>query len=181
LRSGGYRPRGCMRCGGRMHIHEYRERVLAGDAEVSTEIALFRCADRESCGAVTRVLPALLARRLWRSWRTVEAATSADRTEQADAGAREGVSERAVAERTRRRWRARLGACAAVLVLVLGAASDAVGWFGDVVRAVGLEGARAQFVAAVTHAAPLPQPPRGLRLGAVAALVHRLAPGVRLM
>src|SRR5258707_403193 len=61
---------------GPVHIHEYRDRLLLSDARVSTYVAIFQCADRGRCGAVTRVLPAFLARHLWRAWQTVEAAVA---------------------------------------------------------------------------------------------------------
>jgi hypothetical protein len=177
LGNGGYRPSACPRCGATMHIHEYRERVLAGASEVSTEIAIFRCADRERCGAVTRVLPGLIARMLWRAWPTVEetllVAEDAARAE-------EYCTPPTVPERTRRRWRARLAASAAALVVVLGTASASVPAFHGVVQRVGLDGTRAEFVAALADAVtPVPAPL--LRLATTAAVIHRLARGVRLM
>ena len=174
LGNGGYRPRGCLRCGGPMHIHEYRERLLLGDPRKSTSVAIFQCADRERCGAVTRVLPALLARRLWRAWPTVEGAI-------AEAGdAQDGIRTDPVPPTTVRRWRVRLAASAAALVVVLGTASSTVPDLHQVVRQVGLDGTRAEFVEAfVTRAAPAAS--RGRQLATTAMVVHRLAPGVRLM
>ncbi len=57
-----------------MHIHDYRPRLLWGHAAESTEIVRFRCSNRDECGAVVQVLPAFVARWLWRSWETVELA-----------------------------------------------------------------------------------------------------------
>lgn len=171
LGNGGYRPSACPRCGDVMHIHEYRERVLAGSPELSTEIVIFQCADRERCGAVTRVLPAFLARRLWRSWRAVEAATL---------GPEKAPPISPIPERTRRRWKARLAASAAVLVVVLGTAADTVPVFQEIIGRVGLDGTRAEFVTACEELGR-PAPSKGSRLATISAFVHRLAPGVRLM
>ena len=178
LGNGGYRPPGCRRCGRPMHIHEYRERLLLGDPRGSTGIAIFQCADRERCGAVTRVLPAFLARHLWRAWPTVEGAIAETRDtgDEAEAAARAGP----VPERTIRRWRTRLAASAAALVVVLGTAASTVPELHRVVQQVGLAGTRAELVEAlVTRAEPRPKP--GLRLATTAAVIHRLVPGVRLM
>lgn len=176
LGNGGYRPAGCPRCGKAMHIHEYRERVLVAHAAVSTEVALFRCSDRGRCGAVTRVLPAFLARHLWRAWPTVEDAVAGPEKD-------EELAERvpmSVPERTRRRWRARLVASAAVLVVALGTASATVAALHAVVQRVGLDGTRAELVA-VLASAGTSEPMPGLRLATAATVVHRLVPGVRLM
>ena len=179
LGSGGYRPPGCLRCGGPVHIHEYRERLLLGDSRVSTDIVIFQCADREGCRAVTRVLPAFLARRLWRAWPTVEAAV-ADPGADDDSDAGEAARAGPVPERTVRRWRTRLAASAAALVVVLGTAASTVPELHRVVQQVGLGGTRAELVDVfVTEAAPSTMP--GLRFATTAAVIHRLVPGVRLM
>jgi hypothetical protein len=163
-----------------MHIHEYRERVLAGAPEVSTEIAIFRCADRERCGAVTRVLPGFVARFLWRAWPAVEQTLLVEPAADDDEDQDEDQRPPAVPPRTRRRWRARLESSAAALVVALGSASSTVPALHRVVQQVGLDGTRAEFVEAfVTKAAPDTRP--GLRLATTAAVVHRLVPGVRLM
>lgn len=181
VRNGGYRPQGCLRCGGPMHIHEYRERLLLGDPRVSTDIAIFQCADRDACGAVTRVLPAFLARRLWRTWPTVEAAVAAPRAGADDvSGADKQDRPSAVPERTIRRWRTRLAASAAALVLVLGTATSTVSALHQVVQRVGLDGTRAQFVDVFVDVI-VPEARSGARLETTASVIHRLAPGVRLM
>jgi hypothetical protein len=180
LGNGGYRPAGCLRCGGLMHIHEYRERLLLGDARASTSVAIFQCADRERCGAVTRVLPAFLARHLWRAWPTVEGAVAEAGSSPEAHDARDAIQADSVPPTTVRRWRARLVASAAALVVVLGTASSTVPELHQVVRHVGLDGTRAEFVEAlVTRAMPEARPE--LRLATTAMVVHRLAPGVRLM
>jgi len=171
--NGGYRPAGCRRCGGPMHIHEYRERLLLGDPRTSTEIVIFQCA-RDGCGTLTRVLPAFLARHLWRAWPTVEQAVGRPDEEPPE------IEIEAIPARTVRRWRTRLLASAATLIVVLGTAADSVAALRAVVQTVGLDGTRAELVA--TYAKTVsPAPKTGLRLATVAAVVHRLVRGVRLM
>jgi len=180
LGNGGYRPAGCLRCGGPMHIHEYRERLLLGDPRASTYVAIFQCADRERCGAVTRVLPAFLARHLWRAWPTVEGAVAGSGSIPETREMGDGIRAGPVPARTVGRWRARLAASAAALVVVLGTASSTVPALHQVVQQVGLDGTRAEFVRAfVSRATPGARP--ALRLATTAAGVHRLMPGVRLM
>src|SRR4051812_30127921 len=99
LRTGGLRPAVCRRCGGPMHIHDYRSRALVGHAAQSITIGRFRCADRASCGAVVQVLPVFVARGLWRAWETVETVAF----ESGVGDTEPNVVE--VPERTQRRWR----------------------------------------------------------------------------
>jgi hypothetical protein len=176
LGNGGYRPPSCLRCGGSMHVHEYRERLMLADPRTATEVAIFRCADRERCGAVVRVVPAFLARHLWQAWPTVEKAV----TETRDAADEPGPGARGepVPGRTVRRWRARLAASAAALVVVLGTASNAVPALARVIATVGLDGTRLEFVEAMSsRAAKETRRP----LATTAMVVHRLVPGIRLM
>lgn len=168
LASGGYRPDGCPRCGGYLHIHDYRIRTLLADPACSVQVVRFLCAE---CGATWQVLPAFVARCLWRSWWVVEAAI-----EQPDAEPEAAVAEPVVPPRTRRRWLDRLRSSAALLVVTLATAEQPA--LTELVGAVGLEGTRAELVREyTTHR----HPPHGQRLAQVAALAHRLAPGVRLM
>jgi hypothetical protein len=70
----GYRPDLCLRCGGDVvHAHDYAERRPRGAPDVAAEIRIRRyiCANKE-CQATWRILPAFLARHLWRVWPTVE-------------------------------------------------------------------------------------------------------------
>lgn len=77
---------------------------------------------------------------------------------------------------TVRRWRARLAMSAALLCQVL--AQSGTPALEHLAKTVGLGGPRAALVAAyVTHHSPA----RGQSLSELAALAHRLAPGVRLM
>jgi len=178
LGNGGYRPPGCRRCGRPMHIHEYRGRLLLGDPGVSTDIAIFQCADREGCRAVTRVLPAFLARHLWRAWPTVEGAVAGTRDtgDEAEVVARAGP----LPERTVRRWRARLASSAVALVVVLGTAASTVPELHRIVQQVGFAGTRGEFVD-VFMATVSPPPGPGVPFATPAAVIHRLVPGVRLM
>ena len=78
--------------------------------------------------------------------------------------------------RTRRRWRARLAASARVLVVLLAVSGGAV--LEGLATRVGLDATRGDLV--VVHA-KLAGLALGERLSALAALVHRLERGIRLM
>ena len=159
----GYRPARCPRCGSRVHVHDLRPRLMLGHPAICTQVIRFRCADRKGCGAVWQILPAFLARHLWRGWATVETAIApAERSE--------------VAARTRRRWRARLASSARQLVVLLATAADQM--WSALVAAVGLDASRLDLVRGY---GALMQPDRGSRLAELAGLAHRLSPGVRLM
>ena len=163
-----YRPEQC-RCGGqRLHIHGRRERKLRGtavpDGGVATiTVMIFLCT---ACQATWRVLPAFLARYLWRAWAVVEGAVEGTR----------GAGEPVVPPRTARRWAARLRQSARLPGQVLATAGRAsLAEVTQATQAVGLDADRralaSKFAARFgrTLLAPL------------AALLHRLSPGVRLM
>ncbi len=159
----GYRPVKCLRCGASVHIHALCPRLLLADPALLTEVVLFRCAARERCGAVWRILPAFLARHLWRSWRVVEEAT-------------ETPQRSDVPARTRRRWAQRLASAARTLVVLL--TSTASMMWSTLATAVGLDGRRLDLVRCYpSQMGPAP----GQVLSELAGLVHRLAPGVRLL
>jgi len=158
-----YRPAACGRCGSKVHVHDLRPRLLLGHPALCTQVIRFRCSDRKECGAVWQVLPAFLARYLWRSWATVEAAVEAA-----------GRSE--VAGRTRRRWKARLASSARQLVVLLTTTVDEI--WSALVAAVGLDASRWDLVGG--YGARM-QPDPGLCMAELAGLIHRLSPGVRLM
>lgn len=173
----GYRPASCARCGHRgLHVHCYRERRPRGDERMPAVVRIVQyiCAG-SGCGATWRILPMFLARHLWRAWETVERVVKP--TEQvvkcADAPT---VPTVPVPERTKRRWRARLVASARVLVVLL-ASSGGVVLEGLATR-VGLDATRGELVAAHAELAGVPG---GERLSTLAALVHRLERGIRLM
>jgi hypothetical protein len=162
----GYRPGECPRCHHRvLHVHDHLDRILAADsAERSIEIVRYQCA---ACEATWRILPAFVARHLWRSWDTVEAHTLS---------APAPITQPPVPERTQRRWRARWSA-PAVALLHLFAAS----WSAPLVRiaaAVGHDGTRGDLVRTYATVAGKAA---GNPLAAVAVLAHRLMPGLRLM
>jgi len=161
-----YRPDGCVRCGAAVHLHDFRPRLLAGQAERSTEVIRFRCAAREECGAAWQILPRFLARHLWRSWPVVEEAL-----QMRDTRARSRVPAT-----TRRRWATRLAATARMLVAALCTSTETRG--AQVAAAVGLDGSRLDLVHEYA-AATGPEP--GACLAELGAWLHRLVPGVRLM
>lgn len=156
----GYRPERCAACDhDRLHVHDYRQRLRTGESCGPVSVVRYRCA-AEGCGARWLVLPAFLARRLWRTWSYVEQEVSDTPTER-----RRGVR---APGRTLRRWRARLRSAARFLVQVL-ASSGASEW-GALAGELTLQATRWQVVRAL--ASPF---------AAVAALLHRLVPGARLM
>ena len=158
-----YRPARCPRCGEALHVHDLRVRVLRGEAYGATEVRRFRCADRARCGAAWQVLPAFLARHLWRSWAVVETACASP-------------ARSAVPVRTRRRWGTRLTGAARRLVALLATAPDRLA--SAVVAGVGLDGTRRDLV---RQYAGVAQPLAGTCLAELASWIHRLERGVRLM
>lgn len=160
-----YRPSACPACGATVHVHDRRARVLPGVPH-GTHLLRFRCADRKRCGATWQIVPVFLARWLRATWARVSEALAA--------GAVSGVPDR-----TRRRWRARLTSSARDLVAVLGTAVDGV--HARVAMAAALDARRHEVVQHYIAmrcwpAARMPDP-----LADLAAVLHRLAPGVRLM
>lgn len=149
------RPRECAAClWSVLHVHERRTRKLDGLGSESTEILIFRCAQ---CRVVWRVLPAFLARFLWRAWERIGEGLDT---------ARERCSTPA---RTRRRHRRRVRGRATMLVFVLGL----------------LGPARSMPVARLDHDATrrsVIEAFGGLALLAkLAAQIDHLVPGVRVM
>lgn len=162
----GYRPAECARClAGRLHVHDYRERTLRAEpGRPVVRIVRHRCA---SCSAVWRILPLFVARWLWRSWAVVEQATGVAPAQ---------PTSPPVPRRTVGRWLRRLAAAALVAAQVL--ATSGAPKVAAVAEAVGLRATRAELVASFTR---LLGPAPGGRLAELAALLHRLCPGVRLM
>ena len=141
-----------------MHVHERRHRVFRGetDGPPGTDILIFRCADEDNCGAVWRILPAFLARNLWRRWPVVETSVVRPRP-----------NRDRVPSRTRQRWRARLQTSAAVLVTLL--ATTGLSRWTQLAATVGAAGTRGELI----HAADsLPE---------LACVIDRLMPGVRVI
>jgi hypothetical protein len=160
-----YRPESCPTCQFvRMHLHDYRERRLRADPE-SPYIIIVRY-DCPSCDAVWQVLPIFVARCLWRTWRVVE-------TQMMGTDAERQRAPR-VPERTIRRWWSRFCFLATFVLQVL-AVSGALDRIGG---AMDRDMTRADVIAAHSRTARVQA---GLRIAATAGLLHRLAPGVRLM
>jgi len=162
----GYRPPACPACRHAvLHAHAFRGRSTLADPEGPTvEIRVYRCA---GCGGTWRILPRFVARHLWRTWRVVEASRSDEPPR--PSGPR-------VPERTVRRWRERLASSARQLVQLLATTGSEL--LEAVAKAVGLDATRSVFAAAYEEAF-VPAP--ACVFADIAALVHRLEPGVRLV
>jgi hypothetical protein len=165
----GYRPRFCPTCGARrLHVHDYRERVLRAEPEAPVAtIVRHACA---TCAAIWQVLPAFLARHLWRTWRVVAHALTGDEPPPAPEPSPRWPS---VPPRTRRRWRARWQRSARGLVQIL-TTSGAATWAALAER-LRPDATCADLVAAYAHEHAGPP------VLALAALVYRLHPKIRLL
>lgn len=168
----GYRPAFCPRCWARkLHVHDYRERKLLSEpgppvAQVVRHVCV-------GCAAIWQVLPALIARHLWRTWSVVEHTLSGA---VAPTGSESGRRWPRVSERTARRWRARWRRPVRLLRQVLAASGEAA--WATLAGKLRPETTCAELVAAyaVERATPV-----GQRLAAVAMLLYRLQPKVRLV
>jgi hypothetical protein len=138
-------------------VHDYPERKW-----LAITLVRYLC---PVCGATWRMLPLFVARMLWRSWPTVEAKTLGPASPSAPR----------VPERTVRRWRSRLATAAEALLQVLSKARDAA--LDAVAAAVKETATRQDLVMAYAEGTT----PTGQRLARLAATIHCLAPGVRLM
>ena len=162
---GSYRSLEC-RCGcQKLHIHGRRERKLLGSAVAdgglgTVTVMVFLCV---RCLATWRVLPAFLARCLWRAWVVVEEVVEGTR--------KPGAPE--VPERTQRRWRARLAQTARGLGQAL--ATTGSGALREVAQEVGLDASRRALATGYAERF------RASLLAPLAGLLHRLCPGVRLV
>jgi hypothetical protein len=166
----GYRPGWCPRCGGDvLHVHDYPLRKPYGEPGLPPVIPIVRhiCAER-SCAATWRILPAFLARHLWRVWRTVERTVSA--------GSPPKLGAAPVPKQTARRWRARLASAAKQLVVLLAISGGAL--LETIAKRAGHESTRLELVK--VHAQEARTTPER-RLADLAAIVHRLERGIRLM
>lgn len=167
----GYRPPFCPKCRGTtLHVHDYRERILR--AEPGRPVAVVVRHVCVSCAAVWQTLPRFIARNLWRTWRVVERGLTGL------APPTEGDTRRwpSVPERTRRRWRARWRRPARFVAQVLASCGEAA--WAAVGAGVGPGATCAELVAAYAGAT---MTAAGHLLAAVAALIYRLQPKVRLM
>lgn len=164
----GYRPPECPSCGhGVLHVHEYRDRALLADPDAAVvTIVIYRCASAD-CRATWRILPRFLARHLWRSWSTVHGSTAPQTP---------SASTPRVPERTVRRWSERLRSSARSLVQLLATSGSAL--LEGVVHAIGIDATRTDVIAA--YSSTMGVAPSQV-LAALAALIHRLGPGLRLV
>ena len=164
----GYRPAFCPNCGARtLHVHDYRERILRAEpGEPVARVVRHACV---GCTGIWQIVPAFLARHLWRTWRVVEQALTG-------AGPPTPRPWPRVPARTQRRWRARWRRPAQFLTQVL-ATCGAAAW-ATLAAGLGPAARCAELVAAYAGAQATPA---GQRLATVAGLVHRLQPQVRLM
>ena len=168
----GYRPKFCPRCWGTaLHVHDYRTRVLRADpAGVGTRIVRHDCV---GCEAIWQTLPVFLARHLWRTWQVVERVLTGAEPPRTPGEVRRWPP---VPERTERRWVLRWLRAAGFLAQVLAASGEArwtavAAGLGPAATVGDLVAAYARSVATVA----------GQELAAVAALVYRLQPKVRLV
>lgn len=170
LASGGYRAPWCPRCGFTvLHVHDYVERRPRGERDLAQVIPIVRyiCAS-PACRATWRMLPAFLPRHLWHRWQSVERTTLP--------AAPPTPSAKPIPERTAERWQARLASIARQLVLLLAACCGTL--LEEVAKRTGLEATRYELVGVHTQIVGT-QPKR--RLGDLAAILHRLERGIRLM
>src|SRR5262245_4954036 len=159
-----YRPSSCWCCGRKSpHAHCFRERILRpaspDEPPIVEAIRLYFCPE---CGAVFTVLPAVIARHLWRLWKTVEDVSS-KRSE--------------APPTTTARWFFRLSCSAARLVqALLAMGSHLLGRrLTSLLAKVSTRGELLKVVIA-RHAVPAKHPFAGL-----AGWIHRLERGLRLM
>lgn len=162
----GYRPDACPRCGwSKLHVHDHPQRLLLGEPKMGRiDIVRYVCASNECC-ATWRVLPAFVSRHLWRAWPTVARTIAGDPLR----------SLPPVPVRTRRRWDARLASAARQLVHILAHHdSEEVVVFASF---AGFSGTRRELVELFIAGRVL-----GVHaLADIAATIHALEPGVRLM
>lgn len=154
----------CSACGSKaLHALCFRERVLRGGCDepsLAETIRLYRCAAK-ACGAVFTVLPAVIARHLWRLWKTVE----------------DAMAEKLELPRsTSFRWLRRLGSSAGQLVQTL--TSNASSLISPSLSSALMKAAtRRELVDAFRPSLEQSVEPFSL----LAAWIHRLEPGIRLM
>ena len=168
----GYRPAFCPNCRGRtLHVHDYRERVLRAEPEEPfARVVRHECV---GCDAIWQILPAFIARHLWRTWRVVEHTLSGAGPPPAMLTTRRWPR---VPDRTQRRWRRRWLRPARFLAQILATCGE--GAWAALAGVLAAEATCADLVAAYDGArATL----AGQLFAAVAALVYRLQPKVRLV
>lgn len=189
----GYRPDLCLHCGGDvLHVHDYAERKPRGAPDVAAEIRIRRyiCANKE-CQATWRILPAFLARHLWRVWPTVERvalpatlpavvvpATPSTVAVSATLPAVAATPLAPIPKRTAQRWRERLASTAKQLVVLLAVSGGTL--LEAIAKQAGLWATRAELVDVYARMTKTRLAP-GRRLADLAAIVHRFERSLRLM
>jgi hypothetical protein len=160
----GYRPPSCRCCGSeKIYAHCFRERILrpaSPDEPALVEtIRLYLC---PICGAVFTVLPAVIARHLWRLWKTVEEVSSKGKR---------------APRTTMGRWLSRLASSAARLIQTLRAIGSHL-LDQPLSALLGKVSTRRELVEAViaSRSVSAAHPFAGL-----AGWIHRLEAGIRLM
>jgi hypothetical protein len=164
-----YRPQSCGHCGRKPHVLDIRSRKLRDQPGTGFEdIRRYRC---RGCRAVWQVLPACVARCLHRSWGAIQSQLVAA-GQLVATGAEWRVRLKPT---TVRRWVGRLESSAIVLTQALteaGALSQAI------LKELGIKCTRLKLVEALAR--------HGIttarrKLEELAGLLHRVAPGLRLM
>lgn len=149
------RPDECLACKWPfLHVHDRRTRNLDGLGSDTIEILIFRCA---RCRVVWRVLPAFLARHLWRTWAAIIEALD------------EARERHRTPKRTRQRWLRRLRERASMLVVVIGQLGPLR---SEAVTKLGRHATRREVIDAFGGRALVAE---------LAALIDHLVPGVRVM
>ena len=166
-----YRPAFCPRCRGtHFHVHDYRERHLRAEPDATTARTVrHACVD---CEAIWQILPAFIARHLWRTWRVIAHTLMSD----APGAAAPLLRWPKIPTRTARRWRARWQRPAQYLAQILAASGDAA--WAALAGLLRPDGACADLVAAYAR---VKGPCGDESVAAVAALLYRLQPRIRLM
>jgi transposase-like protein len=165
----GYRPKLCLRCGNWLfHVHDYRERRLRADpGQPVTKLVRHICV---ACKSIWQVLPGFIARHLWRTWRVVAYALMPNQRGRPSSGQPRGAK---VPARTVRRWRERWQRPAQSLRQILAASGEAA--WAELATRLQPAATCADLVAAYGS------DDGGQALAALAALLYRLQPKVRLM
>ena len=147
-------------------MHDHLQRVFVGEPRAARiQIVRYICAAAD-CRATWRILPAFVARHLWRRWTTVARTI---------AGEPLSATRALVPARTRRRWNARLASAARQLVHILADHDD--DHVVTFARVAGFEATRRDLVELFTAGRVL-----GVHgLADIAAAIHELERGVRLM
>ena len=158
----------CRNCGyWKVHALCFRTRLLypaeVHDQIKEEDIRLYRC-PKKGCGAVYTILPAFVARHLWRDWQTVEEVCEA---------------KREAPRSTKRRWYGRLASSARQLVqLFKGTLVQTLKGNVDWLRALTEILTRREFINVLWSAGVICSPSTFAK---VAVWIHRVQPGVRLM